>query len=359
MTDPRNIIDFPDIQKVEAEAAEWIMKFEDGDETAADRAAFRKWLARGEQYKEAYQRLASLWGALDLLEDLEDLSQAEVQKDLRAQNTTTNIISRRSGLWAMAASIVGIAVVMGVGWQFHTDSRFDFEATYVTQLGKRQTVALPDGSEVILNTQSHVDVKYNDKERLIYLRKGEAFFEVAKNAEKPFSVIANGGAVKAVGTAFTVRLRDSKIDVTVAEGRVALYAASKEEPLENASYHLDKNAETLLQVTAGQQVLFRDKIEHLGHVDPSVMKRKLSWREGVLAFSGDPLSEMVEEVSRYTDIKIEIRDDALRTLPVAGYFEAGEVDAMLEALKLMANIEAEHIDSKHILLKRENLKTDD
>ncbi len=351
MSDPRNIIDFPDIQKVEAEAAEWIMKLEDGDETASDRAEFRKWLSQGEQYKEAYQRLASLWGALDLLEDLEDLSRAETHKNLLSKSSGRRNISRRASVFAIAASVAA-AVIVGAGLQLNAGSKYDFEATYITQLGKRQTVILPDGSEVILNTQSQVDVKYNATERLVYLRKGEAFFEVAKNAEKPFSVIANGGAVKAVGTAFTVRLRDTKIDVTVSEGRVALYAAPKEEAVVDASYQINLDDATLLQVTAGQQVLFRDTIEHLGHIEPSVLKRKLSWREGVLAFSGDPLSEMVEEVSRYTDIKIEIHDDALRTLPVAGYFEAGEVDAMLEALSLMANIEAEHVDSKHIILRK-------
>ncbi len=348
MTDQRNIIDFPDIPKVEAEAAEWIMIFEDGDETADDIVAFRAWLAQGDPYREAYHRLAALWGALDRLDDLEEIPMSTKNTPSIRTALSETLLSRRSGLVGIAASVAA-AVCVGVVLQTNTENDYKFNSTYATKLGERQTVTLPDGSEVILNTNSEIEVEFNVNERLVFLKRGEAFFDVESDPTKPFSVFASGAAVKAVGTAFTVRLREEKVDVTVSEGRVALYAATKESV--DRPFASKPIEASFLQITAGQKAVFREKIETLEHVQPSAMKRKLSWREGMLAFSGDPLFEMVDEVSRYTDVQIDIEGEELRLLPVAGYFAAGEVESMLEALTLMADIEVEYVNAKRITLR--------
>ncbi len=351
MTDPRNVIDFPDIQNAEAEAADWIMKFEEGEKSATDIVEFQAWLAKGEHYREAYQRLAALWGALDQLEEFEDISHSAERTSKNTGSNSPFLMSRRAGVLGMAAS-VAFAVVAGTYWFSKEQTDPNYYVSYATQIGERQTIELPDGSNIELNTDTKVDIEFTKQDRLVHLVKGEAFFEVESNPEKPFTVLANGGAVKAVGTAFTVRLKEEKINVTVTEGRVALFGAEDNlSGIHLNSYKPKMDENSILQVTAGQQVVFRKNIEKLEHIQPAVLKRKLSWREGVLAFSGDPLKEMVDEVSRYTDIQIDIEGDDLQSFPVAGYFEAGEVESMLEALTLMADIDVQYIHSKHIVLK--------
>ncbi|RLA51307.1 MAG: hypothetical protein DRR42_10690, partial [Gammaproteobacteria bacterium] len=164
----------------------------------------------------------------------------------------------------------------------------------------------------------------------------------------PFFVHASKGVATAVGTAFTVRMHEDKLEVTVAEGRVALSGlleteiSRRDDPL--------SPVDPVMEVTAGQNAIFDEKVEHIEYLEPSALNRKLSWREGVLAFSGEPLSNVIADISRYTDVTIEIRGEDLRGLPVAGYFKVGEVEAILQALELMADVKVERVSEKFVRL---------
>ena len=196
---------------------------------------------------------------------------------------------------------------------------------------------------------------YSRTARIVRLTAGEAYFEVEKDARRPFLVHAADGVVEAVGTAFTVRLHGGDaVEVTVEEGRVAIASSlpsgkapeGREDP---PSVPAGQFA-PLAQLTAGQSAVFGERVEAIAHMDEPALKRKLSWRQGMLAYSGDPLASVVADISRYTDVVIEIDDPALGEKPVAGYFRAGEVEALLDSLELSFGLNVERVNDKLVRL---------
>ena len=346
MTDTDNIVPLPDMKKLEAEAAEWLMRLEGGEMSDADHAAFAAWKGESELNREALERYARLWGGLDALEELNDYAPVGA----RPARASTRL-SRARVFPALAAAF---ALVFAAGaflsLRFLDADAGRYAGQFETVIGRQQTIDLPDGSRITLNTDSQVEVDYGKNARRIHLVRGEAYFEVAPNKKKPFSVYAANGVVTAVGTAFTVRLRQEKLDVTVSEGRVAL--SSADDALEGAAalQRAEAAPEAVVELTAGQNALYDEGVEALEHVTQAEMDRKLSWRKGMLAFAGEPLSAVVEEVGRYSSVKIDIEDENLRDLPIAGYFKTGEVDALIEALQLMANVKVERLSPDHVMI---------
>ena len=124
------------------------------------------------------------------------------------------------------AALVTVVVVIGIGvastlW-LRADPFLRSNGFYSTAVGQQQSTTLADGSVVLLNTNSQIKVNYNNEYRDIRLLQGEAHFTVAENAAYPFRVYAGNGRIEAVGTAFSVYLKDTTIDVTVTEGVVVL-----------------------------------------------------------------------------------------------------------------------------------------
>lgn len=363
-TGNETIIAFPDMKEVEEQAALWIMRVDEGDMSKEQRVEFQAWLDRGVQHRETLERLGALWDGLDIVEELTDYAAAgdnlqsiEIDamprwKGLGLQALGQQARGRRSFMVAAAASI---AVILGAGlaYQLTSDYRGLYQGNYETAVGEQETVSLPDGSTIHINTDSRIEVAYTKSARSVRLVYGEAFFDVTPNKQRPFSVYAGTGQITAVGTAFTVFLRDKKVDVIVKEGRVALFANVNGNQVSGSDFSIidagDAGPKKLLaELTVGQNAVFEQEIESLELLKPAVAERKLAWRHGRLAFAGEPLSEMIASVSRYTEIIIEIEDEDLRDLPIAGNFIVGEVDAMFEALEIMIDVRIERVDAKRV-----------
>ncbi|ETN92057.1 fec operon regulator FecR [Gammaproteobacteria bacterium MOLA455] len=416
-TDTDSIISFPDSKETEAQAALWIMRAEDNDMSPAQQQEFQTWLTSSDQHREAYTRLATLWGSLDILEELNDHAAAVGHQQSQIKNIKANgptlwkrLIGLRSfisarAFTARAYSVRALSVkalstraysisafatialigILGLSYQIINNLNQLHQGSYTTALGEQQTINLPDGSTIQINTNSQIDVSYTDSARTIRLVQGEAFFDVAPNKQKPFSVYAGKGSVTAVGTAFRVFLNNEKIDVMVEEGSVALashpsdsiYSESNSSGSTSGSSTSNSSApnsstpsgsnltatNSIAQannqpkaplgiVTAGQKAIFDQTVESLEMVAPATMQRKLSWRQGRLAFAGEPLSLVVASVSRYTGVTIDIDDPGLRQLPIAGSFNVGEVDAMIEALEIMIDLRIERTGPKRVRISK-------
>lgn len=345
MSERGAIVPFPDLKSIEAEAAKWLVVLDDENVSPQDRAAFNSWRDQSAQHREVFARLAAQWGEFERLSALNDYA-ATLGTAPAARNTNWEpVLSRRSMLVAS-----GVAALLGTAayvrpWLFGESN----PPVVRTAIGERKTAKLNDGSIIELNTDSLVAVSYSAEVREIHLVHGEVYFDVAADATRPFLVYAGTGAVRAVGTAFTVRVLEKKLNVVVEEGSVALLpnmaapvTAGRAPPREPRS----------VEVQAGQDAVFADKVEQVRNLNLSELNRKLSWRNGILSFSGDPLSEVLADMSRYADVKIEITDDSLRNLPIDGYFKIGKLDTMLEALEVMAHVKVEHIGPHKIRLSR-------
>jgi len=221
--------------------------------------------------------------------------------------------------------------------------------SYSTDVGEQKTVILPDSSTVLLNTNSHLSVTYTSEYRDIYLIEGEAHFEVQSNNERPFRVFAGKSMVRAVGTAFSVYLKKKTVDVTVTHGSVEIDSISNPTSVNLAQ--VSKDISTGSIVEAGHAAEFnqlKGSIETKELEEESVVP---AWHQGKLKFTGEPLTQVVEEISRYSPLSIVILDSDLRDLRIGGVFDAGETDKMLEALEIGFDIEVEYINERLVHLK--------
>ena len=207
-------------------------------------------------------------------------------------------------------------------------------------------MALPDGSSFDLNTNSRVEVDYSERTRVIRLERGEAYFKVAHDTHRPFWVHAGDRWVRAVGTAFNVYLRPAGVEVTVSEGTVnVVNAAADESPPSDASY-----TKSAASVTAGQQADAHGRADVIHALDTTQLSRLLAWRKSSLYFQDEPLGDVVNELMRYTTLKIEIADDSLRQLPVGGTFQTSPegAEALLRMLQDGFGTKIRRVDADHV-----------
>ena len=319
---------------VQEEAASWIARI-DREGTRPDLAAeFEAWKAQSSRHEEAARELTALWCDLDGL--------AEIAPAHRLKSS-----GRRRVLAAGAAMAATVALAAGL-WMAQRPAATP--TLYEAPLGTHRLIALPDGSKIDLNTGGQVQVRYTGKARDIQLLKGEAYFEVARDATRPFSVYAHSGVVRALGTAFAVRLDGGEVEVTLTKGSVELAKLDGPASLEQASVAPRRRLATLSAAMGAESATIAPDGALSREAGTEEADRKLAWRRGMLVFTGETLPEVVADVSRYTDMDIEIADPALNDLRVAGNFRAGEVEAMLEALQTGFGVRVERAGDKHVRL---------
>ena len=231
--------------------------------------------------------------------------------------------SRRSLMFgAMAAASAAVAAT--VGWRL-----LDNVALYRTGIGERRVVALQDGSKVTLNTASTVEVAFTAHERRVRLVRGEALFEVAHDASKPFLVDAGAARFRALGTAFNVRVRPDVVELTVTQGVVAVVAGEAGVAQAPAA-----------KIVAGGGAVVRSGAVAPTALDDQHLRQRTAWQEGVLEFDGESLAQVVGEFNRYRRQPIVIGDARLESLRIGGRFEVDEADRFLTALTSSFPIEA-------------------
>ncbi len=209
--------------------------------------------------------------------------------------------------------------------------------SYETGVGGRAKIQLSDGSYVDLNTNTELDARISNSRREIMLARGEALFHVAHDARRPFYVVAGGTVVRAVGTAFSVRIRDPQhVDVLVAEGRVAVGAPGNDANFENP--HLLAKA---TKISAGESASVYDSSVAVHVVPQQNVNRRLAWTAGHLDFQGETLDDAVQEFNRYNERQITIADPSIVNLQVGGTFSTTDPVSFAAALRRLYGIRAQ------------------
>jgi transmembrane sensor len=311
----------PSIEGAEREASVWFARMNADEVTSSDRAGFEAWLAAHPRHAKSYAELADTWQEL-----VKTGSLVRAVNFGQSMNAAAAQPTRRR--WMAGAVAAGItALVLGAGWNVYKQKE---ETRFQTAIGEQAAVALPDGSSLDLNTNSRVWVDYTQSSRVIRLERGEAYFKVAHDTQRPFWVRAGNYWVRAVGTAFNVYLRPTGVEVTVSEGTVQVVnATANDSPPSDAALTLSAAA-----VTAGQQADAHGRAEVIRALNSAQLSRLLAWRRSSLYFQDQPLGEVVDELMRYTTLKIEFQDEALRQMPVGGTFQTSPegVEALLALL---------------------------
>ncbi|MDB6169597.1 MAG: anti-FecI sigma factor, FecR [Verrucomicrobia bacterium] len=330
-------------------AAEWTVRRQQGL-TLREQQEFQAWLAADSRHVDLYAEMRETSTALDRLHDpalaADPVSVAEHPRSTRAG-------------WQRFALPMAAAMVIAAGaWGLKVSrARANYSESAATAVGGLHRLSLPDGSMVVLNTDSAVEVDYTRDARRIRLTRGEAFFIVAKNPERPFWVSAGGVSVRAVGTAFNVRFNPDAVEVLVKEGKVSV------NPIAPAITRTPYTLATVLPpaepqfVTAGELAKVQldvDPTHRSGPVQvipiPALrVESALAWQSRRLDFSDTPLSEVVAEFNRYNRHKLVIDDPRLAARTFGGVFSPEGYNSLVEALEQGFGVVAERQENATIL----------
>lgn len=318
MVDLRHI---PDREEAERQASDWLARLNADDVSEEDRRRFAEWLRASPVHARAYEALCATWQEL---EKSGPLVRAVYFGQAMIAASAPRPRRRRWAAAAIAATLAAIALAAVWGLRPQDDS------TFQAAVGEQTTVALPDGSTLKLNSNSRARVEYTPAARIVHLDRGEAFFSVVHNANRPFWVHAGSSWVRDVGTAFNVYLAPSGVVVTVSEGAVkVLHSGSGGVPPSDVAA-----ISAAASVSAGEQLKVNGSAEALRDLDAAQLSHLLAWRGGSLNFEDEPLGEVADELMRYTNLKIEFSDPALRKLRVGGTFRTSPegAEALLTVL---------------------------
>lgn len=315
---------------IESTALDWLMRQDAGELSPAVQVEFDQWLSASTRHRVTFLRLQAAWTRADRLKRLRPLD-GSIDENLLESPRPRWPARLRSASWAlagtMAVSVAAIAwfTLYPIGWN-----------DYDTAVGSSERVILRDGSTVTLNTDSKLRVRLTRERREVVLLQGEALFDVAHDSQRPFDVKAGATRIRAVGTAFSVRLRGrSDVEVLVAEGRVAI-----DPPEADLRARIDALPPTVPMLSAGDSARVRSDALRVTKIQPQAVSRKLAWKDGRLWFDRMTLQEAVDEFNRYNRRQIEIIDPQIAALHIGGGFDTTDPDGFIEALQSSFRIRA-------------------
>ena len=344
-------------------AADWAAQLADGPVTPARQAAFEAWLNEDPVNGETLEEIIGAWRAVEHYATAEPMMALREQALASARRSAQSRARQSPFRWlpwravAAAAAAIAAVVIGATGWTLAQP------VTYATGLDERRVVALADGSHLSLDADSEVQVRYTSNERRLWLKRGRAQFEVAKNPLRPFSVQASNDVVVATGTAFSVELVDKQVRVVLYEGHVALLQRDPDGPkpiLTTQGAHAERllvpgreiilSADAVHVSTDGRPTQpLRSSVAGVASTDPV---RSLAWKEGQLAFQDEPLSVVAERMNRYTDTPLRVTDPETAGTRISGVFRAGDTEALIEGLSANFTIQSRNDGRSIILFKR-------
>lgn len=317
-------------QDLEIEAAQWISRLSSNQLSAEQQREFSLWLNRSQLHLHTFDRLNAEWQEMgaSMRSDsrcAEQLASLE-SKPTRQEPATASFNWR----WALTATCSLFLCAAFLITEPFTQANTQI---YLTDIGEQKTIPLSDGSTLILNTQTEVAVSYSNDERQLQLVRGEAFFQVAHDRQRPFHVDTNRGRITALGTAFNIDQRQKSVTVVVTEGTVKVE--------ENA------DASTLLaatdKVTVNQQITLSPR----GLSPVNKTEKAPAWQQQRLEFDGNPLAEALLELNRYLAEKVQlnpVQKAELASLTVSGVFNLNEPEQALAAIAASLNLQLENND---------------
>jgi transmembrane sensor len=314
---------FQSAKEIDDEAADWAARVDGRDLDAERDTRLQAWLAGDPRRAGAFLRAQAAISFLDRGRALAGAQEVETV-DAVARPSRRALIGGAGG--ACAAALVG-----GATFWMTRPQRLD------TRLGEIRRVPLADGSLVAINTRTALDVALNARSRQITLRRGEAWFQVAKDAERPFVVSAGRVRVRAVGTAFSVRRVGDGVDVMVTEGVVETWIEGQGGPRR--------------RVVAGNGVVLASKAPQAVARSPSAIERSLAWRNGEIALDGESLGDAADQFNRYNSRQIVIDDPQLAQERFVGLFRTNEPESFAAAVAATIGVNVDD-DGRVIRLSR-------
>lgn len=321
----------PTFSRIECEASEWLVAMSDRTVSLEQRLRFESWLNADAEHERIYQAQKTAWTAVKRMRQVFGDTVSELQPRERRLKATP---------FAMAASLALVAVGLFVG---NGAALFNADESYATQVGQVKDIKLSDDTLVTLGASSRIDVDFSEHERRVVLTQGEAFFEVTRDTSRPFFVTAGATLVRVVGTKFDVHYSSRSVRVSVAEGRVEVMQAAGKAPVRATGEH------QIHVLTAGNAAL----AESSGRVvaTDTVDQEDLgAWRMGRLVYVDSRLRDVVDDINRYYDGRIELADEAIGDTQITTAFRVDQIDRMLEVLQGALPVRATQTSDGRIII---------
>ena len=328
-------MNFARSRKITKEAHAAAVRIYSEDLGESERIAIEARCEQDPVFKARFVEAHHLLGALDDWRD--ELREDSVYRTLSRK--PSRHIARR-----VAAASVAASVVLGLAaWLLSTEYAEDPDSTvsrYATQTGEQRTLALEDGSTITVNTSSQVLVAMTDKVRRVVMDRGEAYFDVARDPLRPFTVEVGGQSITARGTEFNLRRHADGFTVALIDGRLAVHRQAVEPPMDldwlGLQAHPDgyeSPVDEALGLVSGTVLDFdaRNQTYKARH-DPEIARRQ-QWRQGRLTFIDEPMAKVVAELSRYSDKPIRIHDAEIGDIRVFATLRLDSIDAALATLE--------------------------
>jgi len=338
---------------VAEQAADWIIRRDRGL-TASECEAFTRWQSLDPRHAAEFERLARTWSDLDVIAanpGLEMLADDMVARAhlRRARRNLPRAVTLSFA--AAAAVVVGVASWVQRSSIEHERPSLSANGQYRVLASTAQRTILPDGSTAELNGASRIEVEFTPSERRVQLVEGEAHFIVTENPTRPFLVTAGSVSVRAVGTAFNVRLSPGSVEVLVTEGKVELNTPATSDQLVASS----ETAAASALVQGQRAVVSLDRPASapsvaIGEVGQTEMDDALGWQSTRLVFSNTPLDEVVQGFNQYNSRRLMIGDSKLKQRTLTGIFRADNLDGFVRLLKASVDVRAERRTADEIVL---------
>jgi transmembrane sensor len=281
--------------EIRAEAAAWVARVHGSGRKRSMEGALNSWLAANPLHARAFEVATDAWelgGAVPA---------AALPRINPIRRPTPRIGLLRALVAGAAIALVALVASLYLG-----------APSLSTGTGEQRSVTLEDGTRVTLNTDTRLVVHYTEQQRQVRLEQGEAFFDVVKNPRRPFVVSAGGESVVALGTSFMVRRDNDEVEVTLVEGKVSVA------PVPVADSAAVPTAEVL---TPGQRLrVARSALT----VDRPSIDTVTAWRRGEVVLDHTRLADAVEEMNRYSKVKIIVSAPESGAFEVSGIFRTGD-----------------------------------
>jgi transmembrane sensor len=312
----------PSAIDVRARAAEWLAKRVSEDWDGNQQIALDAWLAESPAHRIAYLRVNGAWSHTSRLAALRVPSPVEIGGSKRLKRATGRVVAIL--VLAIIVSASGAAYFLTAG-----------DKTYTTQIGDHKIVALNDGSQVELNTDTTLRVSANAG--TVTLVKGEAFFQIKHDASRLFRVIIGNHRITDLGTKFLVRSDPNRLEVALVEGRARLESSAT-----------GASAQSAILVSGDVAVATAGSLSVTKEVARRV-KAELGWQRGVLIFDSTPLAEAAAEFNRYNEKKLIVRDASVARFKIDGTFPIKNVGQFTEVAQAVFGLHVSKLDDETVI----------
>jgi transmembrane sensor len=253
--------------------------------------------------------------------------------------------------WSTAFAVLvlaGAVLYGGLQWYAPRPQTQD----YATRHGEQRSLQLPDNTVVWLDSDSAVAIRFDRRRRSVEVTRGQAYFQVAKDAKRPFGVRIDGLWVEDIGTAFDVYRQGDGATISVAEGQVQVWHVPP--ATSTGWFGLDRRPFTpqgqpIVSLSAGRQarIAASGRVEAQGAVD---VQQVTAWTQGNIVFENQPIAAVAAQFNRYNNLQISVGDPHVGALPISGTFDAHDVATFVAFLDSLPGVKVETRDGRiHVI----------